>query len=135
MAETIIHLDTSFLIRAFGADSAEDRDLREWIAAGAKLGISCIGWAEFLCGPLDSRQIALAAAIVGEPEPFVAQDSVQAAELFNHSGRRRGSFIDCMIAATAIRSGASLATANRTDFRRFPGLHVEPARRSRTASS
>ncbi len=125
MAQTIIHLDTSFLIRAMAANSAEDRDLREWIAAGAKLGMSCVGWAEFLCGPLDSRQLALAAAIVGEPEPFVLEDSVQAAELFNRSGRRRGSFIDCMIAATAIRSGASFATANRADFKRLPGLHLE----------
>lgn len=129
MAQTIIHLDTSFLIRALSANSAEDRNLREWIAAGVTLGISCIGWAEFLCGPLDSRQLALAAAIVGEPEPFVLEDSVHAAELFNRSGRRRGSFIDCMIAATAIRTGARLATANRADFERFRGLQVQPERR------
>jgi predicted nucleic acid-binding protein len=58
MAQTIIHLDTSFLIRAMGANSAGDRDLREWIAAGTQLGMSCIGWAELLCGPLDSRQVA-----------------------------------------------------------------------------
>jgi predicted nucleic acid-binding protein len=86
-------------------------------------------------GPLDSRQPALAAAIVGEPESFVLEDSVQAAELFNRSGRRRGSFIDCMIAATAIRNGASFATANHADFKHFPGLPLEPDRRSRGASS
>jgi predicted nucleic acid-binding protein len=135
VAQTIIHLDTSFLIRAMAANSAEDRGLREWIAGGARLGMSCIGWAEFLCGPLDSRQLALAAAIVGEPEPFVLEDSVHAAELFNGSGRRRGSFIDCMIAATAIRSGASFATASHADFKRFPGLQLKPDRRSGSASS
>jgi predicted nucleic acid-binding protein len=127
MARTMIHLDTSFLIRALSAHSREDRELRGWIAAGVALRMSCIAWGEFLCGPLNARQLALAAAIVGEPEPFVAQDSVQAAELFNRSGRRRGSFIDCMIAATAIRSAARLATANRADFKRFPGLLLEPA--------
>ncbi len=126
MASTMIHLDTSFLIRALSAHSREDRELRRWIAGGVELRISCIAWGEFLCGPLNARQLALAAAIVGEPEPFVAQDSIQAAELFNRSGRRRGSFIDCMIAATAIRATARLATANRADFKRFPGLLLEP---------
>ena len=105
MAETIIHLDTSFLIRALSANSAQDKQLREWIADGVKLGMSAIGWIEFLCGPLDSGQLALAAAIVGEPEPFVLEDSSRAAELFNRAGRRRGSLVDCMIAATAIRTG------------------------------
>jgi predicted nucleic acid-binding protein len=125
MAQAIVHLDTSFLIGALKASSGEDRQLRRWMADGVKLGMSAIGWAEFLCGPLDQRQLALAAAMVGEPEPFVVEDSIQAAELFNHSGRRRGSLLDCMIAATAIRVGASLATANRDDFRRFSGLRLE----------
>jgi len=125
MAQAIIHLDTSFLIRALKANSGEDTQLRRWMADGVKLGMSAIGWAEFLSGPLDQPQLALAAAIVGEPEPFVAQDSIQTAELFNHSGRRRGSLLDCMIAATAIRVGAGLATSNRGDFRRFPGLRLE----------
>ncbi len=79
MAQAIIHLDTSFLIRALNASSGEDKQLRRWMADGVKLGMSAIGWAEFLCGPLDQRQLALAAAIVGEPEPFVEQDSIQTA--------------------------------------------------------
>lgn len=107
-----------FFRSLLSAHTREDRELRGWIAAGVELRITCIAWAEFLCGPLNARQLGLAAAIVGEPEPFVAQDSVQAAELFNRSGRRAGSFIDCMIAATAIRAAASLATANRADFKR-----------------
>jgi predicted nucleic acid-binding protein len=123
----MIQLDTSFLIRALSAHSREDRELRGWITAGIGLRMSCIAWAEFLCGPLNAGQLALAAVIIGEPEPFVPQDAVQAAELFNRSGRRRGSFIDCMIAATAIRSAARLATANRSDFKRFPGLVLELA--------
>jgi predicted nucleic acid-binding protein len=125
MAQAIIHLDTSFLIRALSPNSSEDKQLRGWMADGARLGMSAIGWTEFLCGPLDQRQLALAAAIVGEPEPFVAEDSGKTAELFNRSGRRRGSLIDCMIAAVAIRMGASLATANHSDFRRFSALRLE----------
>jgi hypothetical protein len=73
MAQAIVHLDTSFLIGALKASSGEDRQLRRWMADGVKLGMSAIGWAEFLCGPLDQRQLALAAAMVGEPEPFVVR--------------------------------------------------------------
>ena len=124
MAEALIHLDTSFLIRLLNANSEEDEQLRRWIVDGAKIGISATGWTEFLCGPLDLRQIALATAIVGEPVSFIADDSIQTAELFNHSGRRRGSLLDCMIAAVAMRVNASLATSNRNDFRRFPNLRL-----------
>ena len=42
-----------------------------------------------------------------------------AARLFNESGRRRGSLINCMTAAAALADGASLATANTAYFRHF----------------
>jgi predicted nucleic acid-binding protein len=55
--------------------------------------------------------------------PFADKDTALAAQLFNISGRRRGTFIDCMIAAVALGTDASLATTNPDDFRR-----LEPAR-------
>ena len=115
----MIHLDTSFLIRALVAGSAEDQGLRQWLSDGVPVGLSAIVWAEFLCGPVESHDVELAGRVIPEPVAFVSQDAHLAAGLFNLSGRRRGSLIDCMIAATAIRVGAKLATTNPADFRRL----------------
>jgi predicted nucleic acid-binding protein len=122
----MIHLDTSFLIRALRKRSDEDGLLRRWLRDHTDLGISAVCWTEFLCGPLAARDLHAAARIFPEPEPFLAEDSVAAAGLFNASGRRRGSLVDCMVAATAIRAGASLATADPGHFLRFEsaGLKV-----------
>jgi predicted nucleic acid-binding protein len=122
----VIHLDTGFLISALRRGSLEDRRLREWLTRGEPLGISTIGWTEFLCGPVDADDVALAARVLEEPVTFLESDAGVAARLFNLGGRRRGSLNDCMIAATALRVGASLATTNLADFRRFEaaGLRV-----------
>jgi len=115
----MIHLDTSFLIRALVSGSAEDHRLRAWLAEGTRVGISAVCWAEFLCGPVQTGNLELAARIVPDPTPFTAVDAASTVSLFNVGGRRRRSFVDCMIAAIALRAGASLATANAADFRRF----------------
>ena len=115
----MIHLDTSFLIRALDLGAPEDRKLRGWLGEGQTLGMSTVAWAEFLCGPLARREIKLAATIIGRHRKFTAEHAAIAARLFNNSGRRRGSLIDCMIAAAALADGAPIATANAPDFRRF----------------
>ena len=60
---------------------------------------------------------------------FVAADASPCADLFNLGGRRRGSLLDCMIAAVAVCADAALATTNPGDFRRFQtaGLRVVAA--------
>jgi predicted nucleic acid-binding protein len=75
---------------------------------------------------VDVHDVELAARVVDEPVALLARDAGMAAELFNLAGRRRGSLNDCMIAATALRAGASVATTNLVDFRRFEpaGLRV-----------
>ena len=122
----VIHLDTSFLIRALTPDTDEDRRLRSWLRDGKSVGISVVGWAEFLCGPVDDDDVKLAARIVREPIVLTADDAAMTGRLFNLAGRRRRSFVDCMIAAAALRAEAALATADTPDFRRFEsaGLRI-----------
>lgn len=115
----MIHLDTSFLILALLQGSPQDATLREWLRNGSPLGMSTIAWAEFLCGPVESHHVALAECIVSRRFSFEGDDATLTAQLFNQSGRRRGSLADCMIAATAVRHKATLATENPSDFRRF----------------
>lgn len=123
----MIHLDTSFLIRALDLGSVEDRKLRDWIEGGQPLGMSAVAWAELLCGPLASSEMESAAEIVSQRPDFTPEHAVMAARLFNESGRRRGSLVDCMIAAAALADGASLATANEADFHRFRTSGLELA--------
>ena len=115
----MIHVDTSFLIRGLARGSAEDRALRRWLRTGEPLGMSAVAWAELLCGPIDETHREMAERTVSERVPFLEEDAVLAARLFNESGRRRGSLMDCMIAASALRAAAPLATANASDFRRI----------------
>ena len=115
----MIHLDTSFMILGLVPGSAQDRKLRVWLQGEETLAMSAIAWAELLCGPIPAELLGVATRVVAERVPFYEEDAQLSAQLFNESGRRRGSFVDCMIAATALRAGAMLATANVADFRRF----------------
>ena len=115
----MIQLDTSFLIRALVRRSTEDGRLRAWLRDGEPLAIASLAWTEFLCGPVSLDAVAAAAELLDVPVAFTAQEATLAASLFNQTGRRRGTLVDCMIAATAIERGAALATSNRADFERF----------------
>jgi predicted nucleic acid-binding protein len=115
----MIHLDTNFLILGLVPGTPQDALLRSWLAAGEPVQIDVVVWTEFLCGPLTSEQLAAARAFLPRAEPFLPEDSVRAASLFNDAGRRRGSLTDCMIAAVCLRVGAALATSNLADFQPF----------------
>ncbi|MBI3413912.1 MAG: type II toxin-antitoxin system VapC family toxin [Verrucomicrobia bacterium] len=112
----MVHFDTNFLIEVNVVGSAADTKFRMWSAANETFGICSVAWAEFLCGPLDATAAAFARQIFPHPEPFLSADALQAADLFNQTGRRSRSLPDCMIAAVAIRCDARLATNNLADF-------------------
>lgn len=115
----MIHLDTNFLIASLTPATAEGRRVSQWLGEGEIVGLSVIAWAEFLCGPVTPQQTALATAAFPDPVALIPDDATRAAELFNATGRRRGSLADCLIAATCLRLGASIATNNTQDFQRF----------------
>lgn len=116
---TTIHLDTSFMIRALVAGTLEDHAIREWLRNEIPLVMSSICWAEFLCGPLSQEEVSETRTFLQEPQPFTHNDAAKTSELFNKSGRKRGSMIDCMVAAQAICNSATLATSNPEDFKKF----------------
>ena len=60
---------------------------------------------------MDQEEVELATDILREQVPFLPEDAVVAARLFDLNVGRRGSWTDCMIAATA------LATRDLADFR------------------
>jgi len=112
----MIQLDTNYLIHSLVPDTKQAAQLDSWILSGETISTSAMAWSEFLCGPLSATHASAALAILAGIEFVTASDAALAAELFNKSGRRRGSLADCIIAAVAIRSAASLATDNRNDF-------------------
>lgn len=115
----MIHLDTSFLIRALATGTPEDERLRSWVAEGETIAMSSIGWAELLCGRLSSADLALARLFISRCVDFNQDHAVLATRLFNESDRRRSTLAGCMIAAVALRDDAPIATANVADFERF----------------
>ena len=92
-----VHLDTSFLIRALLPGSDEATALRIWLQTGRVVEISTLVWGELLCGPLGEREEAAARRVVRRHVPLDTDRAAEAARLFNHAGRRRGSFSDCIV--------------------------------------
>jgi predicted nucleic acid-binding protein len=116
----MIHLDTNYLIGLLVRGSHAAIRCQDWLAAGESLSASSIVWSEFLNGPVTPREVSRAEAVLqSRIVPFGKPEALLAANLFNNTGRRRGSRFDCLIAATAISGQAALATVNRADFEPF----------------
>ena len=114
----MIHLDANFLIGALQFEQPRKQVL-EWSTSGQYINMSSVAWAEFLSGPVTEAETIEVRSLIDDIEHFGERDARVAADLFNQTGRRSRSLPDCMIAALAIRCGATLATVNLRDFRRF----------------
>ena len=116
----MIHLDTNYLIGLLVKGSPQALHVDGWLAAGQPLAAGAVAWTEFLNGPVSPLEVARTEAVIqSRIVPFGRPEAVLAAELFNKTGRRRGSRFDCLIAATAILAQAEIATVNQSDFNPF----------------
>jgi predicted nucleic acid-binding protein len=116
----MIHLDTNYLIGLAVAGSPEAQQVDQWLVAGETMATSAIAWTEFLNGPVTPSEISQVKAVLqSRIVPFAQPEAVLASDLFNRTGRRRGSRFDCLIAATAILAQSGVATVNESDFRAF----------------
>lgn len=126
----MILLDTNYLIRLLVEGSQESDSIKAWVEAGEELSTSAVPWYEFLCGPVDDRGIDLVRWVLHDRIlPFSMAQAQESSRLFNACGRKRNLRVNAMIAAAAIVSNASLATANVGDFSGFVPLglrFVEP---------
>jgi predicted nucleic acid-binding protein len=98
----MIHLDTNYLIGLLVKNSPEAGNVDGWMAAGQTLATSAIAWTEFLNRPVTPLGVSRAEAVLqSRIIPFGQKEAALAADLFNKTGRRRGSRFDCLIAAIA----------------------------------
>jgi predicted nucleic acid-binding protein len=113
----MIHLDANFLIGSLNQLSPPAVFLKNWLRHGETFAASSVAWAEFLHGPVRSEQIQQVEYLIqGNIIPLGRQEAEISSQLFNQTGRRRGSQPDCFIAATAIRARVRLATQNQKHF-------------------
>ena len=116
----MIRLDTNYVIGLLFKDSVPAWQVDGWLAVGQALGTGAIAWVEFLNGPITPIEVIRAKAVLQSViVPFGQQEAALAADLFNKTGRRRGSRFDCLIAATAIKAQGEVATVNQSDFKVF----------------
>ena len=116
----MIQLDANYLILGAIASTPESADLRRWLTQGEAASTSAVAWMEFVTGPVGPELVESVRQIVEDRILPIGRDEAElAARLFNAVGRKRALRYDCLIAATAIRTGARLATANRSDFSLF----------------
>jgi len=115
-----ILLDTNALIALSDPADAMFQALERAIRSGGRASTCSVAWHEYVRGPLLGADRERALRVIESRVLPLERDSAEfAAELFNQTGRRRGSTADCLIAAAAVGQDAELLTRNRVDFEPF----------------
>jgi tRNA(fMet)-specific endonuclease VapC len=131
----MIHLDTNVVIALIKASPLRVRDQFDRArTSGRGLSISTIVHHELMFGAANSNakdrnEASVRAFLKGGVEivPFDSDDAYESADIRAHL-KRLGTPIgpyDILIAAQARRRGATLVTANSSEFERVAGLKVE----------
>ena len=116
----MIHLDTNVLIAMTDPANLHSPYAKFVQSIGDVLAVSACAWTEFLSKPVDPTTLkVMRQVLAGGVLPFDEATAALAGELYYRAGSRRRTRMDSMIAATAIRAGAELATTNRDDFAPF----------------
>ena len=67
MTAGIIHLDTSFLIRALVPGTAEDAAPRDWLEEDRGIAMNAVAWTGFLCGPVNAKELLFSTSLISDP--------------------------------------------------------------------
>lgn len=123
-----ILLDTNALIALSDPSDSLFQYTEREIRSGSQACTSSIAWHEYVGGPiLDQDRDRALRVIESRIFPLDRRQAELASELFNQTGRRRGSTADCLIAAYAICYKVELLTRNLVDFRPFVPLGLSLA--------
>jgi predicted nucleic acid-binding protein len=127
MPESIVHVDTDFLVYAISARGPERRRLMAVLESEARVEASVLVWYEFARGPRTPEQLAVARAMFDEEGiiPFSEELAVASADQFRRLGSPRKRAADVAIGVVARSRGAVLLTRNARDFAGIEGLRVE----------
>lgn len=114
-----IHFDTNALI-ALPLWVRAEHPVIQRVQQGTPVAVCALVWHEFVCATVSDEHKQIAGALLaGRFEPVTARAAEIAGQIFNATGRVRGTRTDELIAACTINVGAEFATLNRADFAPF----------------
>jgi|GEM_PF-705902 len=93
----MIHLDANYLVDALVPGSPAALKIDGWISATEPLGMSAVAWGEFLRSPITPAAESAAREVVATLDSLLPRMPNWPPNSFNQTGRRSGSFQDCLI--------------------------------------
>jgi predicted nucleic acid-binding protein len=116
----MVHLDTNLIVVLIRVADSHHKTALKVVAGTGPFAAAAVAWTEFRSKPDEPTDVAAAKGILsGGIIPFDEAAASLAGELFHLTGSKRRTRLDTMVAATAILSGAELATTNPADFEPF----------------